>query len=64
MPTTCTECGGSGIKDEDICETCMHTGVTPIKGKVALTRKKLFDIEDRVDDCLDKLNDIWEKLNE
>ena len=72
---TCSVCGGTGIVDGDICTNCMHTGVTPIRGKVALTRKKLFDIEDKNDsiiaeqasqrtDLTAALTQIWNKVKD
>ncbi len=56
--TNCTECGGQGHNpDYTVCETCMGTGVTPVRGLMPGIFKRLVDMND-------KLNDIKEKVDE
>jgi len=56
-PSTCYDCNGLGHSGDDFCEVCMGQGSLPIKGVNAYIKKHFEDVED-------KLNDIFEKLNE
>jgi DnaJ-class molecular chaperone len=77
--STCPTCGGSGrlpatVKcptclsigyvGDDVCPTCFGGGLTPVTGLISEVYKKLADVEDKVDDALDKLNDIKEIVDE
>lgn len=60
-PTTCSNCGGDGIDDGEICRTCVGSGSEPIAGVSGLLNKLLLE---KLDDVVDKVNDIKEKVDE
>lgn len=51
--TTCNECGGTGRRDEGEISNASQT-----------LDERLTDMEGKIDDALDKCDDILEKLNE
>jgi len=63
-PSTCEECGGTGFQDGELCSSCFGSGSTVFMGMHFHTIKKLFDMNNKLDDILDKCGDILEKVSE
>lgn len=63
-PTTCEECGGDGVVEDELCTTCFGQGSLPITGIYSRLTKKVLALEDKLDDIMDKCNDIFERVSE
>ena len=60
----CTNCGGSGYIDGEICSQCSGSGASKISGAIPHILKYIFILRTQSDDILDKVNDIKEKVDE
>jgi formate dehydrogenase maturation protein FdhE len=60
----CGMCGGDGIFKEVTCPQCDGTGKISLQFLDEVMNSFFTDINDRIDDILNKCNDIFEKLNE
>jgi len=73
--STCSNCGGNGVKDESLCPVCFGIGSLPAIGIFPLLGKKLFDLESKLDaiiteqisqreDLTAALTQIWNKVKD
>ena len=64
MPvSTCETCGGDGVTLEgELCPVCFGCGSLPPRGVLSLLGKELIDLQDKVEDVLNKCNDILEAI--
>jgi len=62
-PSTCTNCGGDGIVDDDLCTVCMGGGSLPVTGIALYFKKHITDMEDKLEDIMDKCDDIKEVVD-
>lgn len=59
---TCPTCLATGYVGSDPCPTCFMQGTIPIHGSLPETLKKLGDLEDKINDVMNKCDDILEAI--
>lgn len=55
----CYVCNGTGEVEGEFCIACLGTGFRTITGQHAFFK----ELSDKLDDIMDKCNDIFEKVN-